>query len=412
MKENLQNQLFYLLFIFSLIISLYFGENSSGGSEIDHIITKSYIDDFNIGFFHGIKSFIENGQIQSPIFYYLISILQKIFIPEFLSIIYVFISSTLPLIFYKILKIKFNTVNKKYIFFLSLVIFLSPYYRSSSSWITNDNLSLIFFCISIFYFLKFKQNQIKSNLEIYLCFIFLSLSAYIRQYYGLFFIIYLIELIKIKNKSLILKCLMLNFFLLIPFLIYMFFFIKYHGEIVRTTNPTGNSFFENIPYVLSIIFFYFFIFLLSTKLEYLSIKNQLNKNFKTIIIIISFYTIFLLLLSTEHYEFGGGIIYKLGSFLNLGIFFIYFFSSISIILILLIIYKNMSNYLIILIFFMISSQLVYQKYYDPLVFIIFFTLIESKKIELVIKKNLLNIKKLFFIKFIFLIVCNLYYISN
>ena len=410
MKINLQDQIFYLLFVISLFISFYFGENSSGGSEIDNIITEPYVKDFNNGFFYGIKSFIETGQIHSPIFYFLISILRKIINSEFLNILYVLLSSIIPFIFYKILSIKFNRINKRYIFFLSLIIFLSPYFRSSSSWLTNENLSLIFFCLSIFYFLKFKQREIKSNLEIYLCFIFLSLSAYIRQYYGLFLIIYLIELIRTKNNFLILKCLFLNIILSIPFLIYMFFYIRYQGEIIRSPNPTGNSFFENIPFVLSIIIFYISIFLLSLNLNYLKIKKLVYKNYKKIFIITLSYIIFLFFLNSEDYMFGGGIIYKIGSFLNSGILITYIFSVISLIVIFLLINKNINNFLIIVILCIISYEMVYQKYYDPLIFIIFLTLIDSKKIDFAINKELFNIKKLFIIKTIFLISCNLYYI--
>tara|TARA_A100000164_G_scaffold375048_2_gene409260 strand:- start:758 stop:1330 length:573 start_codon:yes stop_codon:yes gene_type:complete len=190
----------------------------------------------------------------------------------------------------------------------------------------------------------------------------------------------------------------------------MFFYIKYQGEIIRSPNPTSNSFFENIPFVLSIIIFYISIFLLSLNLNYLKIKKLVYKNYEKIFIITLSYVIFLFFLNSEDYMFGGGIIYKIGSFLNSGILITYIFSVISLIVIFLLINKNINNFLIIVILCIISYEMVYQKYYDPLIFIIFLTLIDSKKIDFAINKELFNIKKLFIIKTIFLISCNLYYI--
>jgi len=410
MKIKLQNQLFYSLFVSSLFISMYIGENSSGGSQIDNLITQTYIDDFDNSFFYGIKSFLISGQIHSPIFYYIISLSKKILNYETLKIMYVLISSILPYIFYKSLRVKFRKVDQKYIFFLSLIIFLSPYFRSSSSWITNDNLSLVFFGLSIFYFLKAKQIKKSNNIDFYLCFIFLSLSAYIRQYYGLFFIVYLIEVLRTKNKLLILKCLILNAILSIPFFIYLSFYFKYQGEILQSPNSTDNSLLENIPFVLSIIFFYISMFVASMKLNFSAIKKEIHKEFKNILLTILTFIIFLTFLNTQDYLFGGGTIYKIGSFLNIGIPTTYIFAVISFIVIFLSIEKSINNLLIILILCFISFELVYQKYYDPLILIIFFTLIDSKKVDFIIKGKLINLKKIFFIKLSFLIFCNLYYI--
>ena len=48
--------IFFVLFI-SLIISFVLGENSSGGSQHDFLVTKKYIDAFQIDFFSGIQLF-------------------------------------------------------------------------------------------------------------------------------------------------------------------------------------------------------------------------------------------------------------------------------------------------------------------------------------------------------------------
>ena len=81
---------FYLLGIFSLVISSIMGENSSGGSKLDNEITRQFIDNFLISFDNGIKYFINSGQVQSPIFYVLASLIEKSLGFNFLKFLYFF----------------------------------------------------------------------------------------------------------------------------------------------------------------------------------------------------------------------------------------------------------------------------------------------------------------------------------
>ena len=134
---------FYLFGIFSLIISSIIGENSSGGSKLDNEITRQFIDNFLISFDNGIKYFIKSGQVQSPIFYALASIIEKTLGFNFLKYSYLFISSLIPAIFYISLKKKFTKINKDILFLVSLIIFFSPYFRSSAAWVTTDNFAII-----------------------------------------------------------------------------------------------------------------------------------------------------------------------------------------------------------------------------------------------------------------------------
>ena len=153
-----QNLLYFILSL-SLFVSLYFQENSSGGSKLDNILTKHFIDYFQIGLAEGLNYFIKSGQVHSPVFYIIVAKTKLLFGNHLSSIIYVIISATLPFLFYNLLKKKFVHANKEYLFFLSLLIFLSPYFRSSASWFTNDNLAIILFCLSLKYFLKIKNNK-------------------------------------------------------------------------------------------------------------------------------------------------------------------------------------------------------------------------------------------------------------
>ena len=57
----------YLFCIFTLFISYLLGENSSGGSKIDNIITFQFVENFKYGFSNGLNYFISAHQIHSPI---------------------------------------------------------------------------------------------------------------------------------------------------------------------------------------------------------------------------------------------------------------------------------------------------------------------------------------------------------
>lgn len=147
----------YIFCIFSLIISSVFNENSSGGSKLDYIITKQYVENFSFNFNKGIKYFIISGQDHSPVFYILASFIEKNLGKFFFQYSYLLISALIPLIFYISLKKKFKKTNKNILFLLSLIIFFSPYFRSSAVWMTTDNLAIIFYILSVNNFLSFKK---------------------------------------------------------------------------------------------------------------------------------------------------------------------------------------------------------------------------------------------------------------
>ena len=152
MNFVLKRENFFILCFLSLLLSLYFGENSSGGAYKDFLSTQKYLSVFQNEILNGFKVFILEDRIHLPFFYLLKSKLLMIFSPLIISILYLIISSLIPLFFYKILKKKYINVDKNYLFFLSMIIFFSPYFRSSAVWVTNDNIALLFFLISLFYF--------------------------------------------------------------------------------------------------------------------------------------------------------------------------------------------------------------------------------------------------------------------
>ena len=203
----------YLIFSLTLFLGFFFEENSSGGAKIDHEYLLPFIKNFTFDFSSGLETFLNNSAslIHSPVFYILMSLFLKIFGDlSILKVMYLIISLILPYFFFSILKKKFNN-DYNYIFYLSLIIFLSPYFRSSAIWLLGDNLSLIFFSLSIFFFLQFDQNK-KNNKLIFISLTFLIACCYIRYYYCIFFIYYLFYYYQNLSRELLFKILIFSFF--------------------------------------------------------------------------------------------------------------------------------------------------------------------------------------------------------
>ena len=158
LKYNLSNTIFKMIIflpIISFFVGFYLDENSAGAGGYDGDIKwiKS-----------NIKIFLDNDLVTAilhPDFFGnrtpLIYIIQKIFNPFFNNYeIYRFTSFLIsligPIIFYKLLRIKFFNVEKEILFLIASLIYLSPYYRTSAFWGLNENYGLIT-AITSFYFL-------------------------------------------------------------------------------------------------------------------------------------------------------------------------------------------------------------------------------------------------------------------
>ena len=230
----------YLLCFFSLIISLIMEENSSGGSRLDNEITRQFVDKFSINFSYGIKYFVNSGQVQSPVFYIIVSYFEKILGEFFLKYFYLFISALVPLIFYTSLKKKFQNVDKNYLFLISLIIFLSPFFRSSTVWMTTDNLAILFYILSISKYLSLKKNNSTKN--IILCLIYLSLAVYIRQYYIIFFLFFFIKFFSILSLKKLFSFLLFEILIFLPLIWYYYYFLEINFSKLNTFESTTSPF--------------------------------------------------------------------------------------------------------------------------------------------------------------------------
>ena len=405
--SSISKTIIYILFILSLFVGLIFQENSAGGAihDINHLLP--YIDKFQEGFKTGMEYYLNNINIHSPFFFILISYLNNLFNNIFYTeILYILISSVLPILFYRILKIKFD-YNKNLLFLVSCLIFISPYFRSSAIWLLGDNLALIFFSISIIYYLKFSNDR--NNRNFYLCITAIIICCYIRYYYALFYFFYLFSVYREINNKFFLIVLTYSFIISIPAFFYIYLIVNNYNFIDTVYTYSKLNYFGNIFTILSIILFYIFPFITS---DLKTIKKHYLENKKEIIflsfplIIIYFLDIIFNNNLIDFSPLGGGVFIKLLNLIELDLKISLL--TISIISILILNFylrtKFIKNYTLMALFILsFPMYTLFQKYFDPLIYIFLFGLITFSE-----KKCLLNINKskllsiyLYFLSFYF-----------
>ena len=397
----------YLICFGSLLISFFLGENSSGGAKLDFLATKKFIDLFQIDTNQGFNLFIDEGQVHFPFFYFIVANLNAYFGDFLINILYLFISTSIPFVFYKTLKKKFLKVNKDDLFILSLLIFLSPYFRSSAVWITTDNLALLFIILSIYYFVSFESSsEIKLKYAFY-CFFFLILASYIRHYYSIFFVFYFYF---IQQKIKLVQCfylILFNIFFSIPAIVYIFYYMTRDRDHVVFENFLSFDFIFNFLVVTSLSLFYLLPFLFHKDI-FNDLRDKIYLKKKFFLIIIFLFLLLFIFYNIPTLNLGGGIIYKLSQLIELKMFILFSFAG-FVFFSILNDFNMRNNLLYAVLIFSFPFGFVYQKYYDPLMIVIFLSLINSSYInELFIKKKY-NFYLVFGYYFTFLTASNIYY---
>ena len=406
----------YFVFCLSLFVGLFLGENSSGGAKIDHSYLLSFIENFSINFEYGFSEFLNqpSSLIHSPSFYlisgFLLKVTQNLLIVKIFNII---ISCFIPYIFFLILKTKYKT-QSDYIFYFSLLIFLSPYFRSSAIWLLNENLSLFFFSLSILFFNKIK-NQKDKILNYYLCFTFLILCSYIRYYYCVFSIYYLIYFYRNLGLRDILKLISFSFLLSLPAFYYLYYTIINHSFLVPISIFGTFNYYTNTLIILTILLFYLFPFILrDSYLIFDYYKNKYTNIFFILIIFSIIYLIdyFLLIDLINLSPRGGGVFLKISNILNfdssLFLTVIAFFS----IFIIDYLFKNnrLDNYmLLITLILCLPLFTLYQEYLDPLFYLLFFGLANSTYLKNLVLKESINLTFIYLYFFSFYLFSLIYY---
>ena len=141
--------IFILLLYFSLIVGLYYGEDSLGAAFTDYQALNYLNEKFHNNFMSSLLDYNDFGHRQSPLLYILGSIIFD-FGELGRRIFFLHVYLLIPIYFYKCLKMKFKDVSKDYLKLFASIILLFPTFRSYSVWTDPHLLGILFFIISIF----------------------------------------------------------------------------------------------------------------------------------------------------------------------------------------------------------------------------------------------------------------------
>ncbi len=376
-SHNLGFIIFFILLYLSLIIGFQLNEDSNGGAFLDYKGQKSATEAFAINFKKTLLNYDNFATRHSPVLIIFLSFFEKInFSDELIRLIHLHICLILPIGFYLILLEKFKNIEKKYLLLIVGLIFLSPTFRSLSIWPDSRLLGLSIFTFSILFFLYFlRSKQFKyCLLNIFFC----AFSSYISPNFSLFSIYFFYIFVKeynFDNKKII-YIILINIILSLPALYYLFILdVNFLTKTAVVSENKSFDFYSNIAnqilIIPSIILFYLIPFLFT---------RVFNLEFKKILIRVIFSLIIMsvcIIYFDYKFEYtGGGIFFKASYFIFKNNYFFYLISFVSLFFLLIICSNKFENYLIFILLLLSNPQIsIYHKYYDPLLVIIFFSLL-------------------------------------
>ena len=402
--------LIYLL-IFLNILTFLFGfiySEEHGASILDaNLHTYPAIEGLKNNFIQNIITYGKYGENSYPLHHIIYAYTNPF---EVGSLFYRLQSCTLSLIviifFYLILNLRFK-IKIEEALFLSSILLLSPYFRTSAYWGMTENTGLIFLIISIFFFIKLQKTDDEKSYQLSLICLFSALALYARLQYVflcIFFYFYLTYKLNLKRVVFV----SINYIIYsIPGLILIFIWgglldEQYSGEFSYFIS--ANSIPRTLLVIFSLIGFYSlpFIIILNDKILEVLKKNIINF-FVSLLICTSIYFFFniniLALDETNSFPYGQGFVshvsYKLTNlkesyliFCSLGLLVTYKIFN----------YSIRNKFLVIALLSVFSFRVhFFSEYLDPLLFILFFTLLNFNK-----KKMLFTLKNILLLEFFFL----------
>ena len=386
----------FLLFYLSILVGFFFDENALGGAEQDFNHHFKFSQEFNVNFFEVFNHFgsVDYATRNSPVFWIILAFLNKFFSVEVIRIINSSVSLFIAFYFFKCLKLKFKEQKELTLILISSIIFLSPTIRSLSIWPYNLAWGLFLFVLSIYYFLKFKQSinnskKFKNSLKFLF---FLILSSYLHPSFAIFIIFYLYHLyLNFKFSKFSFYLLIYCIFLSIPFFLYVYstnVLVNFYNAEGLDISVGQSLNLSNKIIIISSIFLFFILSIIDVKrliLEFRLIKLEM------LIILLIFVSINIYFFNFPYIEyggFGGGFFHKLSYKLFNNDILLFFTFTLSIILIVTIFHKKIENYILFIVLVMSNPQFtIYNKYFDPLIFILFFTLLNFDIKKHFFKKN-------------------------
>ena len=297
------------------------------------------------------------------------------------------ISFFLPIIFYFSLKERFENIDKSIIVIFSSLIFILPVFQYSAIWGNNHNTALIFFTLGIYFFNNFIKSNFNKNKKLIISLFFFSLACYTKQYYSFFFIFLLTFLI---NKLTLQKFIFTSLLIILCAIPGLYFLIL-NPSLLFGMKQNITNFKSAILVSASIIFFYLIPFIIQKILnDYNDYKLKLSYLLDKKIFLIS---LSILVLCSINFEYngvvGGGIILKLSNILFdnqylvfpaafFGIYFLLYFTQ-----------NTFPNYILVILLLITfnTGYFIFQKYLEPMFYIIFLNFFDKYKISQSIKKN-------------------------
>ncbi|MDA7779102.1 hypothetical protein N8906_01410 [Candidatus Pelagibacter sp.] len=397
---------FFLFFYLTLIIGFFYGENLNYGSYNDWVSgNHQIIKDFSNNFTYTLLNFDSYGHRHSPVYLIFLSLFIDLGLDfQQVRLVHLHLCISLIVIFYKCLRLVFSNINKNYLVLLSLIIFLSPTFRSLAIWPDSRIPGLIFFVLTIYFFLKFR----KTNNPKYTWCTCTSLvvSSYISPNFSIFFpyfFFFFFKKVKFKELSFLL---MFNFLASLPILYYIFILdvnFLTAGKTPNLNNETINFSFNlsnKIMIISSIIFFH---------LSPILIMNNFFKQFKNfllkkLIILIPLVACLAYFFDYQLSYTGGGVFFILSNLLFDNNYLFYIGSIFFISFVLYIASLNLNNFSLLALLIISNIQnTIYHKYYEPMIFIMFFTLIKYPEVENLLKKKK-NILYLYLLSFTYILM--------
>ncbi len=299
------------------------------------------------------------------------------------------ISLFLPLLFYKCLIIKFPQIDRYKLLNLASIIYLLPAFQYSAIWGNPHITALFFLLFSIYFFLKFENSNFKNIKYVYFNIFFLGLAAYTKQFYVFLFpFIFIYYLQKIDFKSFI----KISIFTTLYSLPGLFFLIINPYLYVGLSTLNVTNFPSSIIICTSIISFYIFPFafqsLINNTIDY---KDLFTKIIKIIFTIFLISIIFFILSYSFFYDgtIGGGIVYKISNITFGNNYFLFLVSYFGLYLILYYTENTLPKYILSILLLLTFSTgfFIFQKYFEPMFFILFIIFFDHKKVETAISKN-------------------------
>ena len=386
-----------LLFYISYGIGFFLRENIAGGAEQDfENYTWPLINAFRYNFYNTLLNYGTFGEGSLPLFHIINAYFNPFSNNKFLFQGSIALISVLNVhIFSIIIKNKYQ-LKKVDAYLYSSIFLILPFFRSSAFWGLTENFGWLFLLISIKYFNDYlKKNFQNEIICIFLICFYSSLALYTRPYIIFFPIFIVLRSILFSDYNFLKKSFFFYFLMSIPG-----FFLLYLWDGSITIGPDKRNLldiylnpkfiFKNLIIFSSIFFFYTLPFEIGRfflKFNYLK-KSEVFLFF--IILAIIFLMYFLNIFNyLKEIKIGGGALLKLNQVLFNDLYFFLFISSIGLLKIFNYIYISKEN------FFLFISLLIYclpyvilQEYFEPLIIILSFTLLNfDYNVAKILKNN-------------------------